>query len=118
MGIAAVSVGLLTVLIGTLVLAEVKVTPALRVRVTGHIGLGLLTVLVLAGTVAAGSHVGAWVSLLGLSATAALGVSLWRHAGRRHTGRPAPPPVSPAMLVAHGMAALVTFILVLLTVAR
>ncbi len=118
MGIAAVVFGLVTVLVGTTVLADFSgpsMPRALRPMVSAHVGAALIGVGILAVAVVGSSSPIAWVSLAVLALAATLGVALFKRAGRPEPGTVG---VSKRLLVIHGGAAALTGLFALLAAAR
>ena len=115
-GAAAISFAILTILIGTLVLADLGPGPAIRRLVSGHVLLALLGALVLAVAAFGSSAAVTATSLVILLVAVALGVLTWR----RTTADPgaAKKPVSNGMLIAHGAGAALTIVFVVLAAAR
>ena len=114
MTVGALLAAVLTVLVGTLILADVTgptaTTPPRRI-LGAHIGLALASLVVVAAGAAAGDAVIAWAGVAVLTATIAFGL-----AGLRHTltspdvvKRP-----STTVLTIHGLAALATIVLAVL----
>jgi len=118
MGIAAVIFALLTVLVGTTVLADFSgptMPRSLRPMVGAHVAAALVGAGVLAVAVVGSSSSITWVSLAVLALAASLGVALLRRSARLDPGSA---PVSKRVLVVHGGAAALTGLFALLAAAR
>jgi hypothetical protein len=111
MGVAAVVFVLVTVLVGTVVLADLGAGAGGGRLIGGHVALALAGALVLCAGAFAGSVPIEWGSLALLVAAVAAGVALYRRT------RPAAG-VSTGVLIAHGAGAGLTVVFLLLAVLR
>jgi hypothetical protein len=115
MAVGAVLALVVGVLVGVLLLAEVAGVPGLRRYKAGHLLLATAAIALVCGAAVAASGAVAWAAGAAVLAASSAGVLTWR---RSLTSRPAgTPPASPALLVIHGAAASLAFVLVILAAA-
>jgi hypothetical protein len=118
MGVAAVIFALLTVLVGTTVLADFSgpsMPRSLRPMVSSHVAVALAGAGALAVAVVGSSSSVAWVSLAVLVLAASLGGALYKRSARLDPGTTR---VSRRLLVVHGGAAALTGLFALLAAGR
>jgi hypothetical protein len=115
MAVGAVLALVVGVLVGVLLLAEVASVPGLRWYKACHVLLATAAIAVVCGAAVAASGAVAWVGGAAVLAAASAGVLTWRRSLTSPSARTAP--ASPALLVIHGAAASLAFVLIVLAAA-